>query len=116
MTDSGVILPEELLVLAARVVDENRAAGRTIALADTNFRDGSRVWLESRQGVLAANPNTSAPAVPGQVNFIRNVRYGGSLIRSSTDSVILQNGQPSGSAGSNGSPQGPGIVIRPLGR
>ena len=35
MTDSGVILPEELLVLAARVVDENRAAGRTIALAES---------------------------------------------------------------------------------
>ena len=35
MTDSGVILPEELLVLAARVVAENRAAGRTIALAES---------------------------------------------------------------------------------
>ena len=89
---------------------------RTIALADTNFRDGSRVWLESKQGVLAANPNTSAPAVPGQVNFIRNVRYAGRIIRSSTDPVILQNGLPSGSAGSLGSPQGSGIVIRPLGR
>ena len=89
---------------------------RTIALADTNFRDGSRVWLESKQGVLAANPNTSAPAIPGQVNFIRNVRYGGRIIRSSTDPVILQNGLPSGSAGSQGSPQGSGIVIRPLGR
>lgn len=86
---------------------------RTIALADTNFRDGSRVWLESRQGVLAANPNTNSPAIPGQVNFVRNVRYGGNVIRSSSDPVILQNGAPSGT---NGTPQGPGIVIRPLGR
>ncbi len=82
---------------------------RTISLADTNFRSGSRVWLESQIGVLAARPNTSSPVEPGKVNFIRNVRYGGNPITNPSDSVILQNGLPSGGV----SPQGPGIVIRP---
>lgn len=82
---------------------------RTIALADINFRNGSRVWLESALGVLANNPNNNAPVAPGKVNFIRNVRYGGTPIRSASDPIILQNGAPS----SGISPQGPGIVIRP---
>ena len=85
---------------------------RTISLADVNFRDGSRVWLESLLGVLANSPNTGAPLVPGKVNFVRNVRYAGSPVSSPTDPVILQNGSPS----SGGTPQGPGIVIRPRGR
>jgi hypothetical protein len=85
---------------------------RTISLSDMNFRNGSRIWLESALGVLADNPNTSAPTSPGKVNFVRNVRYGGTAITSPTDNVILQNGLPS----SGGTPQGSGIVIRPRGR
>lgn len=85
---------------------------RTISLADMNFRDGSRIWLESALGVLARNPNRNAPVAPGRVNFVRNVRYDGNLITSPNDPVILQNGAPSSGGGS---PQGPGIVIRPLG-
>lgn len=82
---------------------------RTISLADVNFRGGSRVWLESALGTLAPRPNTNASVIPGRVNFVRNVRYAGSPIVSANDSVILQNGAPTGS----GSLQGPGIVIRP---
>lgn len=82
---------------------------RTISLADVNFRAGSRVWLESQLGILANAPNSNAPLEPGKVNFIRNVRYGGNAIRSPQDSVILQNGLPSGAP----TPQTPGIVIRP---
>jgi hypothetical protein len=85
---------------------------RTISLADVNFRSGSRVWLESALGVLASGPNTNASIVPGKVNFVRNVRYGGNAISGTSDPRILQNGLPV-----NGStPQGPGIVIRPRGR
>ena len=35
LTGARAILPDELLVLAARVVAENRAAGRTIAVAES---------------------------------------------------------------------------------
>ena len=83
---------------------------RTISLANINFRRGSRVWLESAQGVLANNPNTGASVVTGRVNFIQNVRYAGSPITSPFDNAILQNGS---SPSSGGTPQGPGIVIRP---
>jgi len=51
---------------------------RTINLSNINFPNGSVVNLTSQNGVLAPNPNTSAPSVVGDVNFIVNVNYGGS--------------------------------------
>ena len=52
-------------------------AAHTINLINVAFGSGSSVTLNSFNGVLAPNPNTSAVSVPGDVNFIRNVTYGG---------------------------------------
>lgn len=52
-------------------------AAKTINLVNVAFGDGSTVTLQSLNGVLAPNPNTGAVSVPGDVNFIRNVTYGG---------------------------------------
>jgi hypothetical protein len=52
-------------------------AANTLNLINVAFGDGSRVTLKSFNGVLAPNPNTGAVSVPGDVNFIRNVTYGG---------------------------------------
>ena len=52
-------------------------AAHTINLINVAFGGGSSVTLQSFNGVLAPNPNTGAFSVPGDVNFIRNVTYGG---------------------------------------
>ncbi len=52
-------------------------AARTLDLSNLDFPAGSSVSLASSQGVLAPNPNTGATSVPGHVNFIINVNYGG---------------------------------------
>ena len=75
----------------------------TIRLEDVRFRDGSRVLLESRIGVLADNPNQGAPVQPGKVNFVRNVRYGSSP----AEAAVIQNGPAP-------TPSGSGIIIRPF--
>jgi FecR protein len=52
-------------------------AANTINLTDVAFGAGSSVTLASQNGVLAPNPNTGAESVPGDVNFISGVTYGG---------------------------------------
>ncbi|HXI73412.1 MAG TPA: FecR family protein [Verrucomicrobiae bacterium] len=52
-------------------------AANTINLINVAFGAGSTVSLQSLNGVLAPNPNTGAVSVPGAVNFINNVTYGG---------------------------------------
>ena len=52
-------------------------AANTINLLNVAFGAGSSVTLRSLNGVLAANPNTGAVSVPGDVNFIQNVTYNG---------------------------------------
>jgi hypothetical protein len=51
-------------------------AANTINLNDVELGYGN-VTLKSLNGVLAANPNTGAVSVPGDVNFIQNVTYNG---------------------------------------
>lgn len=53
-------------------------SANTIVLQNIDFTSGSQVYLYSESGNLAPNPNTGAAVVPGDVNFIRNVNYGGS--------------------------------------
>ncbi len=53
-------------------------SARTVNLSNINFPSGSRVNLYSQTGLLAASPNTGANSVPGHVNFLVNVNYGGS--------------------------------------
>jgi hypothetical protein len=50
----------------------------TINLANVNFGGSSTVNLTCNTGQLAASPNTGAASVPGDVNFITGVTYGGS--------------------------------------
>ena len=50
---------------------------RTVNMWNLNFAAGTTVNLRSQIGQLAPNPNTGAPSVPGHVNFIQNVNYGG---------------------------------------
>lgn len=52
-------------------------AANTINLINVAFGDFSVITLKSKDGYLAANPNTGQVSVPGAVNFIRNVTYGG---------------------------------------
>jgi hypothetical protein len=51
-------------------------AANTINLTDVELGYGN-VTLKSLNGVLAANPNSGAVSVPGDVNFIQNVTYSG---------------------------------------
>ncbi|HXB01985.1 MAG TPA: FecR family protein [Opitutaceae bacterium] len=50
----------------------------TINLANVNFGGSSTVNLTCNTGQLAGSPNTGAASVPGDVNFITGVTYGGS--------------------------------------
>lgn len=49
----------------------------TLTLTGIDFPAGSSVTLSSSLGVLAPQPNTGRPSVPGLVNFISGVNYGG---------------------------------------
>jgi len=49
----------------------------TINLTNLDFANTSTVTLTSHFGVLAPGANTNQPSVPGDVNFINNVTYGG---------------------------------------
>lgn len=53
-------------------------AAKTIVLNAVAFPSNSDVHLRSQYGQLAANPNTGATPLPGFVNFVNNVTYGGS--------------------------------------
>lgn len=60
-------------------------AATTIVLADTKFGEGSAVSLASRDGKVAAEPGTGQPTKNGMVNFIKNVYYGPTEIKFSTE-------------------------------
>jgi hypothetical protein len=62
----------------------------TVVLKDVSFKDGSKVFLNSYFGKVAAYPGMGAESVkpdgyaarvPGYVNFVSNVRYGEVLIK-----------------------------------
>ncbi len=52
-------------------------AAQTVVLRNVDFNQGSRVLLRSASGQIAPQPNTGQPVRFGDVNFIRNVTYGG---------------------------------------
>ena len=49
----------------------------TLNLSSVDFPADSSVLLSSRLGQLAPQPNTGQASLPGYVNFINNVNYGG---------------------------------------
>ncbi len=57
-------------------------SARTLVLENVSFESGSIVSLYSDSGKLAPNPNTGAPVRMGDINFVRNVTYGGSPAQS----------------------------------
>jgi hypothetical protein len=67
-------------------------SGHTVTLTDVSFPSNSRVTLSSATGQLTANPNTNRPAVPGNVNFIRGVDYGGQPAQNAVSggSIVIQ--------------------------
>jgi hypothetical protein len=74
-------------------------AANTIVLKNVDFGAGSIDTLTSGNHMLAANPNTDHSIIPGEVNFIHGVTYGGTLVTA-----------PSGFV--NGTIPGTGIVIQ----
>ncbi len=52
-------------------------SAKTLQLRNVNFPNGSTVILRSQTGILAQTPNTGLPSVPGHVNMLLNVEYGG---------------------------------------
>ncbi len=69
-------------VLTARSLNfgsftEINMGARTIVLESVHFAAGSTVRLVSETGQLAPQPNTGQNALPGFVNFVRDVSYGG---------------------------------------
>jgi filamentous hemagglutinin len=71
-TDTITVNNEDLTTFAS----VNMAA-HTLVLSDVAFGGTSLVTLASQSGQLAPNPNTSASIIPFDVNFIKNVTYGG---------------------------------------
>jgi hypothetical protein len=55
-------------------------AAHTLDLINVAFGDSSIVNLHSLLGILAPLPDTGLPPVPGEVNFISGVTYGGTTI------------------------------------
>lgn len=66
----------------------------TIALRDVNFLAGSQVTLRSGNGMLAPNPNSNANVMPGYVNYIQNVSYGGNLLLGQHPNISIQKINP----------------------
>ena len=84
LTAAGTIQMQNINVRYASV----NMAANTINLLNVAFRSGSLVTLTSANGVLAPNPNTNAASVPGDVNFINNVTYGGSPAQNAINAGI----------------------------
>ncbi|MCX8511713.1 MAG: hypothetical protein ORN83_08135, partial [Chthoniobacteraceae bacterium] len=56
----------------------------TLVIRNTQFKDGSTVALNSRDGLLAAKPGTNAGISRGMVNIVSGVKYG-------TTEIVLPN-------------------------
>jgi hypothetical protein len=63
-------------------------SAHTVNLLDVAFGGSSTVNLHSYFGALASNPNTGQSSVPGYVNFINNVTYGGDAAQNHVGSGI----------------------------
>lgn len=70
----------------------------TLTLTDINFPAGSSVSLSSSLGQLAPQPNTGQASLPGYVNFISGVNYGGQpaqdFVNNGRGIAIFPNGLP----------------------
>jgi ferric-dicitrate binding protein FerR (iron transport regulator) len=71
-------------------------AAHTINLTDVAFGGNSTVNLHSFLGLLAPLPNTSALSLPGFVNFIHGVTYGGTTITTLNELTYVTAGSGAG--------------------
>lgn len=106
--DAGTVLSPNLVRLTAgsrldisgtALLAQNiRLQAITIALRDVNFPAASDVVLRSGNGMLAPNPNNltlnGGVALPGYVNYIDNVRYGGGLLYGQHPNISIQRINP----------------------
>jgi hypothetical protein len=71
-------------------------SAHTINLINVAFGNGSSVNLHSLLGILALLPNTGLPSVPGEVNFIRGVTYGGTTVTALNEGRFITVGAGAG--------------------
>jgi len=109
---TGVTQPGSILLAAAGTLQAQNLkldsatvslAATTVNLLNVAFSNGSVVSLASANGVLAPNPNTGAASVPGDVNFIHNVTYGGSPAQNAIGNGITISAVPAGFSSGLGS-------------
>jgi len=65
----------------------------TLVIRDTQFKDGSTVALNSRDGLLAGSPGTGASVQKGLVNIISGVKYGTTEIKLPNATSSMTNAQ-----------------------
>ena len=84
--NGGSFYGSTLLMKAANQIKVNNTyfsfntinmAAKTIILENIDFASYMNVYLQSKYGQLAPNPNTGASPIAGYVNFVNNVTYGG---------------------------------------
>ena len=61
--------------LASIYAQEMYLQARTVVFKNIDFPAGSSVYIQCSTGLLADNPNSGAPIVPGKVNYISSVTY-----------------------------------------
>jgi hypothetical protein len=91
-TGAGTSTSSEFNATAANILNLNKVdlnqsqkvalAGSTVVLADVQYKAGSYVNIRSALGLVAADPGWDRPVRNGMVNFIRNVKYGSTEIKS----------------------------------
>ncbi len=74
---------------------EINMSARTIILDTVAFPDGSIVSMKTQYGQLAPNPNTSASPLPGFVNFVKDVTYGGNPAQNYVPTSVGGSASPS---------------------
>ena len=65
----------------------------TLVIRDTQFKDGSMVALNSRDGLLAGSPGTGASVQRGLVNIVSGVKYGTTEIKLPNATSSMTNAQ-----------------------
>jgi hypothetical protein len=71
-------------------------SAHTVNLINVAFGNGSTVNLKSFFGLLAPLPDSNLPSLPGYVNFIRGVTYGGTTITTLNEGSFIVPGTGSG--------------------
>jgi hypothetical protein len=98
LTSGNAAGTEEIKVLNADLTAfaTINMTAHTITLTDVAFGGASTVNLNSFSGMLAPMPNTGALSLPGFVNFISGVTYGGTTITTLNEATYVKAGNGAG--------------------